>query len=642
MVEVGEVEAPLQVVDGVARRELVRAEALEDHAAHALGRPQPRDGVGAPIVLRPAGIGVEGVHDAVRVRIAHDAIEQARLFSRGVAPADHEAVVAADVGGVGVREVELAVLLLDVRRQIVHGRAPAKRGRRPVVHEAERVAHLVGGEVAQPGEDEGRLVHAGITGREPRRVGRFTGQARAGRRLHILPNARRRPPAMRVDAGHRVQDLAGPGVGLGVSHRPGAFRAVDPFDPRVARVEERRALRQVADYERLAEAGFRERVVPPERAFLHRRALRLGYPPVEVVHERLAVLHPPARGEVALDRLGERRGVVEVAHGDEADPYVERAGNVPGLGKLEERVVHAEAHGAAVGEHVRDRPRGLVGGEREERLDLGVAREGAAAVEVERGARPVLPPLAQAGLAELGRDPSVPQQELGGVDEHAPGVLGDDGQRGQHGRGERLLDDPGALGVGDAAAVGSLPLVQEHARPHALEAHEAQVAELPAIERHLEQPRPAGQPGAVEQILSEPRHLEEELALRRVPVEGHEAVVAFEAGRPFAHRRGLVGGGEQGRSREGQDQGRRYESHRSSGTVAERSRRPRRGPSSMFKPLTSERSFATLGPRTREWPSHPASVSPAVRTSRSARRSFAGNCVRAPPCRAAGSRVIWG
>ena len=94
--------------------------------------------------------------------------------------------------------------------------------------------------------------------------------------------------------------------------------------------------------------------------------------------------------------------------------------------------------------------------------------------------------------------------------------------------------------------MGGLPLVQQHTGPHALEANEAEVAELAAIERHLEQPGPAGQARAVQQLLSEAGHLEEELALPGIPVEGHQPVVALEAGGALGDRRRRLGGRRRG------------------------------------------------------------------------------------------------
>ena len=54
------------------------------------------------------------------------------------------------------------------------------------------------------------------------------------------------------------------------------LRPVDPLDAGVACVEERRPRGQVADHEGVAQAGLRERVVPPERALLYGGALGLG------------------------------------------------------------------------------------------------------------------------------------------------------------------------------------------------------------------------------------------------------------------------------------------------------------------------------------------------------------------------------
>ena len=193
-------------------------------------------------------------------------------------------------------------------------------------------------------------------------------------------------------------------------------------------------------------------------------------------------------------------GVVAVRLRDEADARVEGARHEPGLGKLQEGVMDGEAHGAAVGQHGGDGRRGAVGGEGQHRLDLGVAGEGARALETQRGPGHVLLPIPLLRLPQGGHDEGVAQDEVGGVHEEALAFFGHDVEGGQDGRGERLFHDPRALLVGDAAAVEGLPLLEQHPRPHARETHEAQLAELPTVEGYLEQSRPAGQAHAIEEL----------------------------------------------------------------------------------------------------------------------------------------------
>src|SRR5262249_20079490 len=153
-------------------------------------------------------------------------------------------------------------------------------------------------------------------------------------------------------------------VALRASDGPAALGPVDPLDARIARVEERRALGKVLDDERVLEAGLLEGVVPPERSPSDGRPLRLRDPAVQAIDDRLDRLgerrlrvlldQPPPNGEELLDRLVPARGVVEVAARDEPDPRIERARREPRLGELDERVVDAQAHRAAVREEARE------------------------------------------------------------------------------------------------------------------------------------------------------------------------------------------------------------------------------------------------------------------------------------------------
>src|SRR5207244_1386361 len=85
-------------------------------------------------------------------------------------------------------------------------------------------------------------------------------------------------------------------------------------------------------------------------------------------------------------------------------------------------------------------------------------------------------------------------------------------------------------------------------RPRPLEADEAEVAELAAVERGLEETRPPGEARPVEQLVPDAGQLEKELPLPGVPVEGEEAVVPLEAGRALGHAWGRLPGRRPGRA----------------------------------------------------------------------------------------------
>jgi hypothetical protein len=65
---------------------------------------------------------------------------------------------------------------------------------------------------------------------------------------------------------------------------------------------------------------------------------------------------------------------------------------------------------------------------------------------------------------------------------------------------QSVFDDPRLLGIGDAAAMGSLNLSQKHPRADPLEAADPQGTQLSAIEGHFEQARSAGEARAVKEL----------------------------------------------------------------------------------------------------------------------------------------------
>ena len=138
-----------------------------------------------------------------------------------------------------------------------------------------------------------------------------------------------------------------------------------------------------------------------------------------------------------------------------------------------------------------------------------------------------------AGLRPLQRrrDERVAEEEVGGIDQHASALLGDDGQRGQNGGREGLGHDPAPLLVGDAAAVRRLELPQKDPGADALEATEAEARRAVRGPARVDEPGPTREPRAVEQVLVRRRDLEEELPLRGVPVVRHETVVTINPSR---------------------------------------------------------------------------------------------------------------
>ena len=98
-----------------------------------------------------------------------------------------------------------------------------------------------------------------------------------------------------------------------------------------------------------------------------------------------------------------------------------------------------------------------------------------------------------------------------------------------------------------AGPVRRLLLVQEDPRTGALEPADAELSELPAVERDFQKARATGETRAVQEVLVPAGDLEQQLPLARIPVERKKAVVPLEVPDAVRDRRGPVAGLGRGR-----------------------------------------------------------------------------------------------
>ena len=291
-----------------------------------------------------------------------------------------------------------------------------------------------------------------------------------------------------------LQDLARARIDQRVAVGPAARGAMHPVHDVVADVHRVGVLGQDADLVGVAEARPLEGLLPPGGAVDERAADGLGGGVVDVVDDRLhhlrhrrrrvLLLQAVARDEALLDRRGERAGVVVDLDAEEAGARVQLPRRVAGGRELHERVMLADGDGVRGRRHGGDeRARAVARHEGDRGFDLGVAREGPGARQVDRAARGIDGVRALLGVAQpRGHAVGVAQEEVGGVDaDPAPG-LGLDLERPQDGGSERLLD---RLLLGGGAAEGAearVALDEQDLGSHAIEADEARLAELVAVE----------------------------------------------------------------------------------------------------------------------------------------------------------------
>ena len=403
-----------------------------------------------------------------------------------------------------------------------------------VVAEAEGVADLVRRELAQPREHHPRQLRRRLVAGAIRRQ-------QALREQVVLPRAQRSERDVALD------DLAGARVLDAGAVAPAARGGVQPLDDVVADIERIGALRHQLDAEGVAVAGGFEGLRPPARAVEQRRADRLRRAAIEVVDDRLdgvadrrrrILLAQAVPHDEPLDqRLGHRRREVGPGRPERAGARIERQRLVARLRQPHEGVVLLHGDGRRrrrdVGDAAaRQAAAGLVdavaaAGEREDRVQLGVARERLGPRQVHRAPRRVE---AVARRLEAADDVvHVAQDERGRVDEDAAVGFGGGLEAPQHRRRERLRHRPPLVGVVAGRAKRVVRLDQQHLLADPLEAHDVRRAELAAIEADVVRAQAGRQRRVIEQLRVERRDLEPDRAVGTVPVERDEAVLLVES-----------------------------------------------------------------------------------------------------------------
>ena len=355
----------LEVGHRLAGLQRAEAELVESGAAHGHHAGQLGGRVGAVVPEAAPGLGDAqrpgvDVGDVALALVDRGLdLAQGGLAVLAIEPVDGELVPSADVHAVGVGEVDAAVLQQHPRGRIVHDAAAVLGRAGEVVRKADRVADLVGRELAQAGQRHlDRIVRAAGPV--------VVGADQALEDQHVLAHPQGAQQHRALD------DLAGARIDHGLAGGPAAGGAVDPVDDVVADVQRVGALRQHLDLEGVNEARGLERLAPPGRALDQGAADRLGRGAVDIEDDRLpdrragggrvGLLQPEAVGVALDDLLAERGGVVEHHGREAAGARVEGARLVAGLGQLHQAVADLEGDQLGVGSDVAHlRPRGVGG-----------------------------------------------------------------------------------------------------------------------------------------------------------------------------------------------------------------------------------------------------------------------------------------
>ncbi len=273
--------------------------------------------------------------------------------------------------------------------------------------------------------------------------------------------------------------------------------------------------------------------------------------------------------DVALDhRLADRHAVV-----DEVQSAVPRARIVParlvvGVRQFDQRDMFAQSHGFRRPRHARDRAREepaaasataaaasafadrrrtlrraaasaaasarRVVGERQQRFDLGVLREGLRPRYVERAAGAV--DAVRAGPERTAGAVNIAEQKVRCVHEHVAVGLGSDREAPEHGLRERVLDRFALRGVRAGRSETLVALNQQDTRSDTLKHDDASLSALAAVEPDVVRAETGGKAGRQQELGVESRDLEEQRSRPLVPVDREVAVELLHAQRPLLDR----------------------------------------------------------------------------------------------------------
>ena len=202
----------------------------------------------------------------------------------------------------------------------------------------------------------------------------------------------------------------------------------------------------------------------------------------------------------------------------------------------------AQRHRARVGGRGAHLGARFVAGEGEQHLELGVVREAARGLHPQGAALAVELEAALAGALQRTRDPmGVPQQEVGGVDQHALARARRHVEAPQHGGGERIAHGRALhLGLGARRPL-EVRRHQQDPRARAQERHHPLGSELGAVEPHAVGAQAGRQADQVQQVLPLRTRLDVELAAGGVPPGGQEAGQLLQGAGQLLDRRRRLG-----------------------------------------------------------------------------------------------------
>ena len=431
------------------------------------------------------------------------------------------------------------------RVRIVHHRRPPLAARDVIVLDPEGVAHLVGGQLANP-----RQRH--LLGRDRSLVSLDERYQEALGDQIVLTNPERAQRDVPLD------DFARPGIGHRGPVAPAASGSVDPLDHVVPDVHRVGAFGQQLDPERVLVPRRLEGLVPPSGPVQQRRADRLGRPTVEIVDDRLdrlahrrggvLLLESMAGDEPLDDRLRERRGVVVVAHAEEPGSRIRNPGTVAWLGQGHERVMLPDRDGVRCRRDIPDPSAGVVGGEGQGGFDFAVSRESLGPRQEQRapGRVELEGPLPGAAHRADHVAP-VPQDEVGAVHQHGAVALGLDFETPDDRLGEGLFHRPPLIGVVADGAKAVVRLDHQEPRTDPVEPNDLFAPQLAPIKPDIVRADTRRHRHEVQQFLAQAADFEPDPALARIPIHRDEAVDPLHSARLVGHRghRGLGCHGEQ-------------------------------------------------------------------------------------------------
>src|SRR5882762_3411709 len=414
-----------------------------------------------------------------------------------VSPCNRNFIPLANPRSVRIRNIRHSIRAqFHHRRRIIHHRRPIHCARRIVVHQPQRVPHLMRRQLPQPRQRHllRRILTRGILpsailSRGQRFAVRVWRQQSLRNQI-ILPHPQRSQRYVPFDDFSRAR------IGHRRPIRPSPRRPMNPLDHVVAQIHRVRTLRHQLHAKRMLESRRFERLRPPPRPLQQRRPNWLRRPAIQIIDNRLRrlthrrrrilLLQPVPRRKSLHNRFADRRRIIHVRNPEKARPRIVSPRLVPRRRQLHQRVMLPHRDRIRLRSHLLHPLPRLFARKRQRRLHLRVQRETFRSRQVQRASRSVQVIIHLLRFPQRRRSPMrATQEKICCVHERSLALLSRHGEPPQLRLRKRNAHRPPLVRILAHRAIFHVRLHQQHFRPAPFEPHHMRPAQLPAVQPNI-------------------------------------------------------------------------------------------------------------------------------------------------------------